>query len=711
MSQLSLFAKKSFLGFNKGAAILLIALPIFFHIQVVHAQAENNVVIKSANNDVLETVIVTATRTAESADNVPLNISQIGSQELQEINAVHIQQVLARVPGVTTQRGNGQESLPGIRSAVQTGAGACGSVLVLEDAIPVRGPAFCNVNELFDTHFENAESIEVTRGPGTAFFGSNALTGMVNVNLATQGPNYISMEAGSNEYMRLQSAYNLSTQSRNRIALSLTHDGGYRDDAGFEQYKLSWRHAQGDIDNGFNAGLTITSLDQQTAGFIVGENAYQDKRLARQNLDPEAFRYTRSIRAWGRWHRQLNDTQQLQLTSYVRSSDMDFRMHFLPGDPLEQNAQTGVGWQSALTTEHSNNFTSVVGIDGDWSDGELRQSQENPTSGSPFLVATIPAGIQYDYAVVAKQLAAFSHVRWTPNDRWQVIAGIRGERLDYEYDNLTLDGRTRDDGTDCVFGGCRYSRPADRDDTFTDWSTKLQVRYQVNDQWQTYVAASESARAPQATELYRLQREQQVADLDSVTADNLEISVVYESDTLSLNASIYRLDLNNVIIRDSDFFSVDGNATESEGLEFAADWSINTEWSLQLNGTYAEHKYASDQIIDGSSVRGLFVDTAPKTAGSLRLRFAPNDRYSVTAELQHEASYFLEPTNAFEYAGHEIVNLYARKQLNAQWTLSARLLNVLDARYAKRADYTSFTQQRYFPGESRTFFISARREF
>ncbi|HAU67974.1 MAG TPA: hypothetical protein DCW52_06200, partial [Gammaproteobacteria bacterium] len=68
-------------------------------------------------------------------------------------------------------------------------------------------------------------------------------------------------------------------------------------------------------------------------------------------------------------------------------------------------------------------------------------------------------------------------------------------------------------------------------------------------------------------------------------------------------------------------------------------------------------------------------------------------------------------TNAFEYAGHEIVNLYARKQLNAQWTLSARLLNVLDARYAKRADYTSFTQQRYFPGEPRTFFISARREF
>ena len=40
---------------------------------------------------------------------------------------------------------------------------------------------------------------------------------------------------------------------------------------------------------------------------------------------------------------------------------------------------------------------------------------------------------------------------------------LRAERTHYDYDNRMLDGNTRDDGSACGFGGCLYTRPADRD--------------------------------------------------------------------------------------------------------------------------------------------------------------------------------------------------------------------------------------------------------
>ena len=47
----------------------------------------------------------------------------------------------------------------------------------------------------------------------------------------------------------------------------------------------------------------------------------------------------------------------------------------------------------------------------------------------------------------------------------------------YDYDNMMLDGRTNDQGVACGFGGCRYSRPADRGDNFTNLSPKIGLSY------------------------------------------------------------------------------------------------------------------------------------------------------------------------------------------------------------------------------------------
>ena len=128
-------------------------------------------------------------------------------------------------------------------------------------------------------------------------------------------------------------------------------------------------------------------------------------------------------------------------------------------------------------------------------------------------------------------------------------------------------------------------------------------------------------------------------------------------------------------------------------------------------GAYAKHEYASDQLLGGSNIRGNEVDTAPDLLGSLFLAWRPSSKFFAELELQHLAEYFLEPENQRVYPGHTLLNLRGQYQINDQWSASLRLLNVSNKLYAERADFTSFTNERYFPGEPRSLFVELSWKF
>ena len=658
-------------------------------------------------NDKLEVLVVSATRAESSLALSPNNISVTDQQQLSATKGEHIQQILSQTPGVSLQRGDGQESLPGIRSAVLTGAGACGSVLVLEEGIPVRGPAFCNVNELFDTHYEQARQVEVTRGPGTAVYGSNALLGSINILLPNNQDRSASLEIGEHSYFRFAGklGYELESFGAGQLLATITDTDSFRQDSGYQQSKLSWRHNERFGEWDVNIGATFTDLDQETAGFITGLDSYRDKSLAAQNPNPEAFRETRSVRLWSKFSRETDAGYEWSFTPFLRSTDMDFLLHFLPGDPLEENSQTGFGWQSSLKMNVSQDLSWLIGLDADFSEGELRQSQAQPTQGSNFLRATIPTGIHYDYKVDARQLGLFAQAQWQLSDQVLMVAGARYESMSYDYDNLSLTGRTRDDGTTCGFGGCRYSRPADRKDSFTNLSPKLELRYQFDERSTLFASASTAYRAPQATELYRLQRAQLEANLDNVEVENVELGYRYLGAQTQWSMSVYSLNQKNVIIRDSDFFNVDGNRITSEGLELSAKTRLSDSIGLRAAATYAEHKYDSDQFSGGVNINGNLVDTAPKTLLNAALTWRPYASIRAELEWQHVGDYFLEPENLREYPGHNVFNLRVEQSINDDFSVFARILNLSDTRYAERADFTSFTDERYFPGAPRTVFV------
>src|SRR5690606_41694440 len=160
-------------------------------------------------------------------------------------------EILARVPGTWISRGNGQEHLTAIRSPVFTGAGSCGSFYMAEDGVPLRPSGFCNVNELFEVDATQAQQVDVLRGPGTVVHGGNALHGVINVMNrapALSSEAELALEAGPHDYLRLRGSISDRVETHAwRVNLTSAHDGGYKDDSGYEDYRFGWRD---DVDGG-----------------------------------------------------------------------------------------------------------------------------------------------------------------------------------------------------------------------------------------------------------------------------------------------------------------------------------------------------------------------------------------------------------------------------------------------------------------------------
>ncbi len=621
----------------------------------------------------------------------------------------HSSELLNRAPGTMIQRGSGQESLTALRSPVLTGAGACGAVLVLEDSIPIRPVGNCNVNELFEVNIEQAAAVEILRGPGSALFGSNAAHGIINVipplpdELPVLG---LALEAGSDDYRRMRLA--ASTESEGRglgIALLATDDGGWRDSSGFSEQKLNavWTHtlATGDL----TMRLAATHLDQETAGFIIGEGAYRDPALARSNSNPEAYRDAHSLRATAHYQNETG----FEWRGYLRSSRMDFLQHFLLGQPVEDNGQDSAGLMISIARADVAGGELVLGTDAEVAASSLLQFQDGPTtSPSPAANAIRPAGKHYDYEVDSRVLAAYAQWQRSLAPRWSLELGARLEQVHYAYDNQMIDGNTDAANVPCP-AGCLYSRPADRSDDFRNFAPRLGLVWRPAGSIAAYFSLARGFRAPEVTELYRLQRQQSVAELDSERVDAAELGLRLRGASAGIDLAVFHMDKQEVILRDSAGFNISGGRTRHRGLEYDFDWNFTEGWTIEGSGSLARHEYRFTAVVEqGEQITsGSDIDTAPRHLNAIRLRHDAG-RLAAELEWQHVGDYWTNAANTARYPGHDLANLRLTWQLHPSWLLGLRAMNLLDTAYADRADFVTvggLGSYRYFPGRGRAAFV------
>jgi outer membrane receptor protein involved in Fe transport len=642
-----------------------------------------------------EDIVVTAAREARPALETFGNTTRITDDRIDLLSAQHVHELGTQAAGTWITRGSGQENLTAMRSPVFTGPGACGAFLMMEEGIPLRPTGFCNVNQLFETPSELAASTEILRGPANALYGSNGLHGTLNVLMPEPGerPGWAgSLENGPDEYFRGRLAWDGQTGGfETSMGGLVDHYDGWRKSSGYDQQKGFLRMQRDDL----RLGFTATNLNQDTAPLIRGEDAYKDNQARKSNLSPDAFRDADSQRFFAAW--DIAPGQELK--TYFRRSDMKFLQHFLPGEPTEKNNQFSGGflwttWRDLL------GGTLTAGLDAELASGELEEKQDQDLGPD----SNRPTGTHYDYDVWSAMAAPYAQLEIPLSDRWTAQAGVRLEYLRYDYDNQSLDGNTRDDGTTCV-DGCLFFRPSDRTDDFLEAAPNLGLLFRIDEFSSAWATLTRGFRAPQATELYRLQNGQSVDDLDPETIDSLEIGWRRSQGPGALEISGFAMQKENYIFRDADGLNVSDGKTEHLGVEVQASINLDSGWYAGLAGTWAKHTYDFDRpLAAGESIRsGDDVDTAPRTLATTRLGF---QRGPGLAEFEwvHQGDYYLNPSNTADYDGHDIYNFRSRWRLTDDWALAFRVRNLINKRYADRADF-AFGSYRYRPARGREFFF------
>jgi len=655
-----------------------------------------------ATQDDMEVITVSATRSSSSMQQTPAAIEVLSQDELQLTGHQHINQALAQVAGTWISRGNGQEHLTAIRSPVLTGAGSCGAFFMAEDGISLRAAGFCNTNQLFDANTEQAQQIEVVRGPNSVLYGSNALHGVINIltpNPFQQTSDMLQLEVGANDYLR--SKFYLNKHSDKQafgLYANLAKDGGYQEQSGFDQQKLNLVHQYDDSDFRVKTVISGSHLEQETAGFIRGFEAYKDDVLRRSNPNPEAYRNSDSLRWYSKFE-WAGQQQNFHLTPYARYTDMEFLQHFLPWQPVEKNQQSSLGlkaqWQAKFEL-----WLWFAGIDLESTDGKLSEVQ-----GQGFS-ATIPVGAHYDYAVSSKIISPYIDSQWSITSKLNMELGVRYDHISYDYDNKLTTGNACAEGVD----NCRFYRPQDQQRNFAHFSPRLGVNYRWRQQ-NIYARISQGFRAPQATELFRLQAGQQTADIQAERLNSIELGIKAGFDNFSYALSLYQMQKQHFIFQDSDRQVVDNGNTRHLGLELNLSYRFNPNWQLSYAGSLAKHEYDNQIALSrDNNIQGNRIDTAPDYMDNWRLDWHASANTLLQLERQHLGGYYLDPANSAEYGGHSLYHLRIKQQATPALSFTFRINNLLDKDYAERADF-AFGSYRYFVGLPRSIFAELKYNF
>lgn len=689
-------------------SLTFLLLPVSVFAESDGDSSEPSVNSVKGEQEVIAEVRVTGNRYERSLQHLIGNNSALDESTIRDTGPQHATEVLQQFSGVWLSRGNGQESLLSIRSPVLTGAGSCEAFLVLEQGIPVRAPGFCNVNQLFDLNIEQAESIELVSGTASSLYGSRALHGALNLG-APSNQNRIDLQTGANEYQRLAGVYSTSDNTFT-VAGNLAHDGGYKDESGFDQQKLNLEYKTeiGRWEN--KTQIAFSNIEQETAGYLQqGINAYKVRSLAKLNEFPEAYRDASSLRVASQFLTMEADGSQLKLTPYARKNEMEFLMHFLPGQPVEQNGHQSFGVQlQSLAPVFSKKVNVQSGIDAESTEGYLKQFQSNATqTGSNFLNEVLPSGNHYDFEVVGSQLAGYSFLEWKVSNKFRVNGGLRYDWIRYDYKNRLADGNLKDDGTSCGFGGCRYTRPSSGKNDFKDWSSSIGALYDLSNLSSVYLKFDRGFRAPHTSELYRLQNGQANSEVESEFGQTVELGYRYLAEKTKVATQLYLMEKENVIIQNSDREYVNGAKTRHQGFEISIETKLAKKVTAVAAASVSDHTYQNQPLLFGAgvSLKGNQIDTAPNRMANVKLKYQVLENFHTDLEWQFLSDYYLNPDNTESYPGHHLYNLRLHWRASKAVTASLHILNLSNQNYAERADF-AFGNHRYFVGEPRRLLAS-----
>jgi vitamin B12 transporter len=205
--------------------------------------------------DMMDEVVVTASRSSESKKEVSSHITVIDREALQQSASRNVGELLAEKGLGHIQKYPGNLTSIGIRGfrTDTHGNDLQGHVLILLDG---RRAGTGNVAKLLT---KNVERLEIIRGPGAVQYGSAGMGGVVNIITRQGNNNSAFIEGGAGSYGRGEGSI-----------------GGTVKEKGFDFAGAYSYGTSGDYDTGSNKGYDNTDIDDETGISANGGYSFSD---------------------------------------------------------------------------------------------------------------------------------------------------------------------------------------------------------------------------------------------------------------------------------------------------------------------------------------------------------------------------------------------------------------------------------------------------
>jgi Outer membrane receptor proteins, mostly Fe transport len=664
-------------------------------------------------------ISVTGTREETPKAEIPATVDSVDDAAVEFVHPAHPTEIMGRIAGVHVNVTNGEGHATAIRHPITTGA----VYLFLEDGIPTRSTGFFNHNALYETNLPQAAGIEVTKGPGTALYGSDAIGGIVNViTKATplEPEAEVNLEVGEAGWRRLLGSAGTPVGDGGvRADINLTHTDGWRDGTEYDRQSanLRWDGTLGAAS--VKALFTASDIEQQTAGTSrLSEVDYKDNPT--RNYTPISFRNVQAYRFSVDYEKEDSDSL-LSVTPYVRSNSMEYMPNWSLGyDPnITETGHNSFGLQLKYRKDFAPNRTRlVVGADIDYSPGERLEHSIDPFKNSDNIYERYTLGeVIYDYDVTYLGVSPYLHLETSISERARVTAGVRYDDMQYDYDNKMADGAlVVTPWSSMPTRTVTYNHPSDTTVSFSHLSPKLGLTYLFADDLNGFASYRRAFRAPSEGDIFRPGKSDASLNLDAVKVDSYELGLRGRNGSLDYELSIYHMLKTDDLVSFKDpvtdeTYTANAGETLHQGVEITAGAPLADDWRLEVSYSYSKHTY-EDWIESGNDYSGKEIPSAPNQLVNARLGYTPALLNGGKVELEWErlGAYWMDNENTERYAGHDLFNLRANYLISKTLEIYGRVINLTDERYATAASLSGGAPQ-FAPGAPRTVYAGLTARF
>ncbi len=626
-----------------------------------------------------ESVTITPARTEIRLIDAPASVTIIDSIDVRNAGAQTLDDLLRQVPGFSIfRRSSSIVANPTTQGVSLRGAGASGAsrTLVLTDGVPLND-AFGGWVYWDRVPRAAVDRVELVRGGSSDLYGSDALSGVINLLTRPSSRRVINAEAGYGTRDTSDVTFFASEQWKGfGIAV-------FGEATGTDGYYIIAPESRGTVDepaaskhrviilrmgNDWNAGTALFAR-----GTLFDEDRRNGTTLQRNDTATESLAGGGRARTsdGSNWNLALFANQQRFHQNFTavaanRNSENLTRLQFVPS----RDAGLSINWSRLSFEKHL--FVAGVDIRG----VRGTSDEEVYTAGRPTSLVSA-GGRQRRIGLFAQDLIGIS-------EHWQLGVSAR-------YDNWRDSSASSVEKTLATgLVRARFFEPRSTD----AFSPRLSLTYRPKEQFTVRAAAYRAFRAPTLNELYRSFR---VGDTLTLANENLSAERLTGGEvganwilgglmnarltgywtetvnpisnfTLSVTPALITRERRNL------------GRTRSRGIEAEAEFNIDKYWRVTAGYLFADATVR--EAPQDPRLEGLWVPQVPRHQFTLQTVYSHPKQLTAAIQFRASGLQFDDDQNRLPLGSFALIDAMVARPITRHFEIFVAVQNLLDERFA-----------------------------